>query len=170
MGLASFPLSQSFYQSVKSALVLEMIRSLCVVGRTLIKHCSLAPAPRWKSLGAGDLSLWGCSEENQWYPKSPRLHTEDKPPTSSPAFWLLSQPHPPSFIRAYLFIVESFSGNTCTWTIVTGKRKCRLWGKANNDFWWGFFPKSVIYCVTAEDVSRLHCTVRNGRVEKHEQE
>lgn len=135
MGLAAFPLSQSFYQAVKSALVLEMDLELMCCGADSNKALFTGSCTtHWKSLGAGDLRLWGCSGENQWHPESPRLHTEDKPPTSSPP--LVARSTSSSFFSpCSLFIVGGFSGKTCIWRTVAGKKKRMLSGMAGDDFW-----------------------------------
>lgn len=138
MGLAPFPLSQSFYQTVKCALVLEMELELTCCGADSNKALlSVSWAAHWKSLGAGDLRLWGCSGENQWHPKSSCLHAEDKPPTSSPPLATYSASSF-FFSPCYLLIVGGFCENTYIWRSIAGKRKSRLSRKANDDFRW--FP------------------------------
>lgn len=169
MGLASFPHSQSFYQAVKSAVVLEMDLELMCCGADANKVLLTGSwAAHWKSLGEGDLKLWGCSGENQWHPESPRPHTEDKPPTSIPPL-VAHSTSSAFFSPCSLFIVGGFSGKPCIRRAVAGKRKCRLSELVHDDL--QFFPPILWSFVLLQRVfSRLCCTVRNGRVETDEQE
>lgn len=171
MGLASFPLSQSFYQAVKSALVLEMDLELMCCGADSNKALFTGSwAAHWKSLGAGDLRLWGCSGENQWHP-SHLVFTQRTSLPHPTLLWSLTQPHPLSFLLAHYLLWEALVESPASAGQLLGREKSKLSGNANDGFRWKVcYCMCIIVGIIADNFSRLHCTVRYWKVEKDKQE